>query len=57
MTHRVFTGGGRIREWPITFSERRFGRSKLSRRIVLEALVSVPVWGLKRRLGARLRAR
>jgi dolichol-phosphate mannosyltransferase len=56
LTHRVFTNGGRISEWPITFSERRFGRSKLSRRIVFEALVSVPVWGLRRRLGARLRA-
>jgi dolichol-phosphate mannosyltransferase len=51
MTHRVFTNGGRIVEVPITFSERRWGRSKLSRRIVLEALISVPVWGVKQRLG------
>jgi dolichol-phosphate mannosyltransferase len=38
-------------EVPITFSERRWGRSKLSRTIVLEALISVPVWGVKQRLG------
>jgi dolichol-phosphate mannosyltransferase len=57
MTHRAFVHGGRIRECPITFSERRFGRSKLSRKIVLEALVSVPVWGIKRQFGTRLRAR
>jgi dolichol-phosphate mannosyltransferase len=50
MTLRIFTSGGRIKEVPITFSERRWGRSKLSRRIVVEALVSVPVWGVKHRL-------
>lgn len=50
MTQRVITSGGRVEERPITFSERRFGRSKLSRGIVLEALLSVPAWGLRQRL-------
>lgn len=55
MTHRVFARGGRIKEVPITFSERRFGKSKLSRRIVFEALLSVPVWGIRHRLHTRRR--
>jgi dolichol-phosphate mannosyltransferase len=35
---------------PITFTERAFGRSKMSRSIVREALVRVTVWGLQDRL-------
>lgn len=35
---RAFKKGYRIREIPITFSERRSGRSKMSRKIVWEAL-------------------
>lgn len=52
---RIHIDGGRIREVPITFVERRYGRSKLSRRIVLEALVRVPIWALRRRAALRRR--
>lgn len=45
-THRV---GGTIREVPIRFVERAEGRSKMSRRIVGEALVRVTVWGARHR--------
>ena len=41
---------GRIIEVPITFVERREGVSKMSNRIVLEAMVQVTRWGLARRL-------
>jgi dolichol-phosphate mannosyltransferase len=50
MTRRIFRAGGSIEEIPITFVERVAGRSKMSRRIVLEALVSVPRWGIRDRL-------
>ena len=42
--------GARVTEVPITFTERTFGRSKMSGSIVREALVRVTVWGLKDRL-------
>jgi dolichol-phosphate mannosyltransferase len=41
MTFRAARGGARIREVPITFRDRRVGQSKMSRRIVVEALVVV----------------
>jgi dolichol-phosphate mannosyltransferase len=41
MTFRASRGGARIREVPITFHDRRVGQSKMSRRIVIEALVVV----------------
>jgi len=41
MTFRAHRGGSRIREIPITFHDRRVGQSKMSRRIVAEALVVV----------------
>jgi dolichol-phosphate mannosyltransferase len=41
MTYRANRAGARIREVPITFRDRRVGQSKMSRRIVLEALVVV----------------
>jgi dolichol-phosphate mannosyltransferase len=41
MTFRASRGGARIREIPITFHDRRVGQSKMSRRIVVEALVVV----------------
>lgn len=46
MTRRVFRSGGRIVEVPITFVERVAGHSKMSRRIVLEALWDVTKWGV-----------
>lgn len=51
MVFRSLRAGMRVAEVPITFVERRGGRSKLSRRIVLEALWRVPRWGLRYRLG------
>jgi len=44
-TWRVLRAGGRVVEVPITFRDRIAGASKLSRRIVLEALVVV--WRLR----------
>ncbi len=41
MTHRAALLGARIREVPITFRDRELGRSKMSRRIIVEALVIV----------------
>jgi len=41
MTWRAARSGARIREIPIIFRDRRVGQSKMSRRIVVEALVVV----------------
>jgi dolichol-phosphate mannosyltransferase len=41
MTFRASRAGARIQEVPITFRDRRVGQSKMSRRIVVEALVVV----------------
>jgi len=41
MTYRAARAGARIREVPITFQDRRVGRSKMSRRIIAEALLVV----------------
>ena len=42
--------GATFAEVPITFIERELGRSKMSRRIVLEALGKVSLWGWQARL-------
>ncbi len=41
MTYRAQRGGARIVETPITFQDRRLGTSKMSRRIIAEALLVV----------------
>lgn len=41
MTHRASRAGARVAEVPITFQDRRVGSSKMSRRIIVEALVVV----------------
>ena len=41
MTYRASRAGARVREIPIVFRDRRVGASKMSRRIVAEALVVV----------------
>ena len=41
MTYRASRAGARIGEVPITFRDRRVGQSKMSRRIVVEALLVV----------------
>jgi dolichol-phosphate mannosyltransferase len=50
MTRRLHRVGMRIVEVPITFVEREKGSSKMSRRIVFEALGRVTGWGLRDRL-------
>ena len=49
MTHKAWTKGFRIAEIPITFEDRRSGYSKMSKKIVREALVMV--WTLLFRNG------
>ncbi len=56
MTFRAARLGSRIREVPITFRDRRVGQSKMSRRIVVEALVVVVQLRLEE-VVARLRGR
>jgi apolipoprotein N-acyltransferase len=51
LAYRAFRRGFTVGEVPITFREREHGKSKLSRRIVLEALLKVARWGLQDRLG------
>ncbi|MEO8272531.1 MAG: polyprenol monophosphomannose synthase [Chloroflexota bacterium] len=41
MTYRASRAGARVREVPITFQDRRVGKSKMSRRIIVEALLVV----------------
>ncbi len=41
MTYRAARAGARLREYPITFRDRRVGQSKMSRRILVEALIVV----------------
>lgn len=50
MAWRVAQSGGRVVEVPITFVERTAGESKMSRRIVQEALWKVTAWGVSRRV-------
>jgi dolichol-phosphate mannosyltransferase len=45
MTKKVLANNGSISELPITFVERKFGVSKMSLRIVFEAMVRVTLWG------------
>lgn len=45
LTYRTLRRGFSVREVPIVFADRRVGQSKMSRKIVLEALVKV--WGLR----------
>ena len=42
LTYRAIQAGFRVREVPIVFTDRRVGQSKMSRRIVLEAMWMVP---------------
>jgi dolichol-phosphate mannosyltransferase len=58
MTFRASRAGARIREVPITFRDRRVGQSKMSRRIVVEALLVVVTLRfdeLRGKVGRRLR--
>ena len=55
MARRIYRRGGRVVEVPITFTERARGRSKMSRRIVVEALWRVTLWGAADRRRSLLR--
>lgn len=48
-TYRALRAGFRVKEIPITFVDREVGGSKMSRRIVLEAIWKVPAMRLARR--------
>jgi len=52
LTYQIFKHGFRITEIPIVFTDRRIGKSKMSRKIVLEAFVYV----LQTRFGASKRS-
>ena len=56
MTYRLKKAGGRITEVPITFTDRERGTSKMSSRIVIEAMALVTVWGARDRM-RRVRGR
>jgi dolichol-phosphate mannosyltransferase len=49
MAWRAVRSGARVVEVPITFVERELGQSKMSRAIVVEALVNVTRWGIAER--------
>lgn len=55
LAYRAWDDGFDVAEAPITFREREHGHSKISRRIVVEALWLVTVWGLRARLRSRSR--
>jgi len=57
MTYRARNAGGRIDEVPIAFTDRVRGTSKMSGRIVMEAMTLVTVWGLRDRVLRRVRRR
>jgi dolichol-phosphate mannosyltransferase len=58
LASRAIRRGWRVVEVPITFVEREYGASKMSRSIVVEALWRVTVWGVQQRLdGLRGRGR
>jgi dolichol-phosphate mannosyltransferase len=50
MAYRVRTVGGAITELPISFRDRVRGTSKMSGRIVVEAMLLVTWWGIRDRL-------
>ncbi len=52
---RALKSGFRVVEVPITFVERQYGDSKMSQRIVVEALLLTTLWGIRHR-GQQLRS-
>ncbi len=53
MVYRAVLAGGRVTEVPIRFVDRVEGRSKMSMRIIVEALGLVTWWGVARLFGRR----
>jgi apolipoprotein N-acyltransferase len=56
LAFRAWRDGFAVGEAPITFREREHGTSKISRRIVVEALWLVTIWGIRERFGPARRA-
>ena len=50
LAYRAWREGYDVGEVPITFREREHGHSKISRRIVVEALWLITIWGLRARI-------
>ena len=50
MTYRALRAGGHIEEVPIAFTDRVRGTSKMSSRIVVEAMALVTLWALRDRV-------
>jgi dolichol-phosphate mannosyltransferase len=46
MKYKAYSAGCSVKEIPITFSDRKYGKSKMSRGIFLEALINI--WKIKR---------
>jgi dolichol-phosphate mannosyltransferase len=57
MTYRVVNSGGTIEEVPIAFTDRVRGHSKMSWRIIAEAMLLVTWWGVRDRVLRRRRSR
>ena len=57
MTYRVVNTGGKIEEIPIAFTDRVRGNSKMSWRIVAEAMLLVTWWGVRDRVLRRRKHR
>jgi hypothetical protein len=55
MTYRLVRRGGRVVEVPIAFVDRTRGTSKMSSRIIVEALALVTWWAVRDRLLGRHR--
>jgi hypothetical protein len=53
MVHRVVASGGKVVEVPIQFADRTRGTSKMSGRIIVEALALVTWWGARDRVKRR----
>lgn len=51
MALRAVQAGFRVREVPITFTEREHGASKMDSDVMVEAFLNVARWGARRRLG------
>lgn len=56
MTIRTVDAGWGISEVPITFRDREAGTSKMSTSIVVEAMLRLTAWAIRRRIGGRRRA-
>jgi dolichol-phosphate mannosyltransferase len=57
LVYRIVRAGGEVREVPIAFRDRVLGESKMSSRIVVEALALVTLWGVRDRALGRGRAK